>query len=83
MSSKEFDQFYRDIFADLSISREESAEIKERFEKANPPPDKLIWLRSSAFRVGSEFLTEESDSNLALLRSINVIVHSLEITCMR
>lgn len=82
MSSKLFEQLYRDIFADLSVSKEESAEITQKFTDANPPPDKLIWLRSTAFRIGSEFLTDDRSSNTSLLRSINAIVHSLELTCM-
>ena len=92
MSSSTFESFYREIFADLTVSREESSEIKQMFIDSNPPPDKLIWLRTAAFRVGSEFLqsSEEGDdeeevvgSNIALLRAINIIVHNLELTCMR
>ena len=88
MSSKEFETFYREIFADLSISREESAEIKQKFIDSNPPPDKLVWLRSAAFRIGSEFLSDDDvnddddDADVALLRSINAVVHALELTCM-
>jgi poly(U)-specific endoribonuclease len=83
MSSALFQQFYREILSDLSVSREENDDIKQKFVDANPPPDKLIWLRSTAFRIGSDFLTEEHDQNVSLLRSINVIVHALETTCMR
>mmetsp|Transcript_20566 Transcript_20566/g.23292 ORF Transcript_20566/g.23292 Transcript_20566/m.23292 type:complete len:483 (+) Transcript_20566:139-1587(+) len=83
MSSVEFESFYREIFTDLSVSREESDEIKQKFEDVNPPPDKLIWLRAASFRIGSEFLTDDETSNISLLRSINAIVHALEITCMR
>jgi hypothetical protein len=82
MSSKAFEAFYREIFADLTVSREESAEIKQKFVNSNPPPDKLVWLRSSAFRIGSEFLSDDESSNISLLKSINSIVHSLEFTCM-
>lgn len=94
MSSAAFEAFYREIFADLTVSKEERAEITQRFTDANPPPDKLVWLRSAAFRIGSEFLvTSDGDgdedggnssmtSNISLLRSINSIVHSLELTCM-
>lgn len=77
-----FEQLYRDVFADLTVDHEESQKIKERFEKANPPPDKLVWLRAAAFRIGCEFLSDDNDSNIALLRSINAIVHVLETTCM-
>lgn len=48
----------------------------------NPIPDKLLWLRAAAFRIGSEFLSpdecNDKDSDTSLLRCINVIVHALE-----
>jgi poly(U)-specific endoribonuclease len=40
-------------------------------------------IRASAFRLGCEFLSEDDkDKNVALLRAINAIVHSLEKSCM-
>lgn len=41
--------------------------------------------RSTAFRLGSKYLDEENDKakNVALLRSINVVVHVVENTCMK
>jgi len=76
--------FYREILADLSVDREESAELTDFFSKANPPPDKIVWLRAAAFRIGCEFLKDDNrDANVALLRCVNVIVHALEKTCMK
>jgi poly(U)-specific endoribonuclease len=74
--------FYRQIFADLVVSPEESQQLVDFFSKANPPPDKLVWLRATAFRLGCEFLSDDQDRNVALLRAINAIVHALEQTCM-
>jgi len=74
--------FYRRIFSDLTVDREEAAELTEFLSKLNPPPDKLVWLRAHAFKVGSEFLSEDGDANVALLRTINFIVHAIEKTCM-
>ena len=77
--------FYRGIFSDLVVDREESQELVAFFAKTNPPPDKLVWLRASAFRVGSAFLSEgggDRESDVSLLRSINAVVHALEKTCM-
>ena len=75
--------FYRQIYKDLKVSPEEASELTEFFQSINPPPDKLVWLRSTAFRIGCEYLSEDSeDQNVALLRAINAIVHSLEFTCM-
>ena len=76
------EEFYRQIFADLTVSPEEASELEEYFSSLNPPPDKLVWLRATAFRLGCEFLSDENDRNVALLRAINAIVHSLEKTCM-
>mmetsp|Transcript_128052 Transcript_128052/g.190805 ORF Transcript_128052/g.190805 Transcript_128052/m.190805 type:complete len:468 (+) Transcript_128052:206-1609(+) len=74
--------FYRQIFADLVVDQEESQQLVDFFSKANPPPDKLVWLRATAFRLGCEFLSDDKDRNVALLRAINAIIHALEKTCM-
>lgn len=76
--------FYRSIFTDLVVSPEESSQLVTYFQALNPPPDKLVWLRATAFRLGCEFLSDDDDNdkNVALLRAINAIVHSLELTCM-
>lgn len=74
--------FYRTIFADLTVDREEAAELVEFFTEANPPPDKNVWLRATAFRIGCEFLTDDKDTNTALLRAINAIVHAVETSRM-
>ena len=66
----------------MTVSPEEASELEEYFSSLNPPPDKLVWLRATAFRLGCEFLSDENDRNVALLRAINAIVHSLEKTCM-
>lgn len=82
MSDQTIESFFREIFSDLAVSSEESEAIKEKLLEVNPPPDKLVWLRSSAFRIGSEFITDDNDANTNLLRCINRIVHAVEITCM-
>jgi len=82
MSDPVFDTFYRSIFADLTIDKEESETIMAKFRTANPPPDKLLTLRAAAFRVGTEFLTMDKDKNISLLRAISAVVHTIETTCM-
>lgn len=76
------EDFYRNVLTDLKVDQEESQELVDYFSKLNPPPDKLVWLRATAFRLGCDFLSEDQDQNVALLRAINAIVHSLESTCM-
>ena len=79
------EDFYRHIYTDLTVSPEEASELVDFFTSMNPPPDKLVWLRATAFRIGCEFLSDDDnkDINIAVLRAINAIVHSLEQTCMR
>jgi hypothetical protein len=75
--------FYRGIYADLEVDASEATKLSAYFSTLNPPPDKMVWLRSTAFRLGCEFISEDDkDRNVALLRAINAIVHSLESTCM-
>jgi poly(U)-specific endoribonuclease len=76
------EDFYRNVLTDLKVDQEESQELFDYFSKLNPPPDKLVWLRATAFRLGCDFLSEDQDQNVALLRAINAIIHSLENTCM-
>jgi len=82
MSDSAFESYYRDIFTDLKVDREESEDIIIKYRDANIPPDKLLALRSLAFRIGCEFLSDSTDSNTSLLRSINAVVHALETTRM-
>lgn len=69
------------------ISSAEAATLQEFLtdEGTRPPLSMLIWLRSTAFRLGSQYLNEENDKakNVALMRSINVVVHTVENTCMQ
>jgi hypothetical protein len=54
-------------------------------DATRPPLDCLMWLRSSAFRIGSQYLDEDGDKdkNVALFRSVNVVVHIIEKCCMK
>jgi hypothetical protein len=74
--------FYRDIFSDLTVDREEAAELTTFLQGLNAPPDKVVWLRANAFKTGCEFLSDDRDANVALLRTVNFVVHAIEKTCM-
>lgn len=69
-----------------AISRAEATLLWEFLtDKATRPPlSMLIWLRTTAFRIGCQYLNDGNDKakNVALLRSINVVVHTVETTCM-
>ncbi len=82
MSSKVITAYFREVCKDLRVTGDESDEIKKKLTEVNPPPDKLVWIRASAFRIGSEFLTDNKDKNNALLKCVNAIVHAIETTCM-
>jgi hypothetical protein len=84
------ESFYREIFDDPypleGVDREEAAELAEFFNQLNPPPDKLVWLRATAFEVGCEFLSDDDDDgedNVDLLRTINFLVNAIETSCMQ
>ena len=91
MANKQIVEFYRNLYSDLSVSRDENEEICQTLTELNPPPDKLVWLRATAFRIGSEYLSDGDDdgdedegreANVSLLKCINAVVHAIEITCM-
>mmetsp|Transcript_31637 Transcript_31637/g.68446 ORF Transcript_31637/g.68446 Transcript_31637/m.68446 type:complete len:476 (-) Transcript_31637:79-1506(-) len=83
MASSAIESLYRSVFSDLTVSREEDTEIRTKLEELNVPPDKIVWVRAAAFRIGCEYLTEDdADANVQLLRCINAIVHAVEMTCL-
>jgi poly(U)-specific endoribonuclease len=82
MSDAAIEAFYAKIYADLSVDREEAAELTAFLTKLNPPPDKLTKLRSTAFKAAVSHLSDDKDQNIQLLRTINSVVHAIEQTCM-
>jgi len=76
------EDFFNGILRDLSVDYSETEELEEYFTSLNPPPDKLVELRATAFRLGCDYLSDDKDQNEALLKTINAIVHSLETSCM-
>ncbi len=76
------DEFITGVYSDLSIDQEENSELVAFFAEHNPPPvDKLVFTRASAFRIGCDFLGDDHDQNVELLRCVNVVVHAFETTC--
>jgi len=74
---------YRKYFEDGNLDWNESAELADFLNDLNPPPDLLVWMRATAFRIGCESLTDDKDANVSLLRTINAIVHAIETTCLQ
>ena len=78
------EEFYRKLFSDLSVDQEENEDLVIFFREENVPGvDDLVTARATAFRVGCDFLTDDKETNIKLLKCINVIVHALETSCLK
>lgn len=76
--------FYKELFDDLSVDREESAELYAFFRETHPPAvSALTQTRALAFKVACDHLAEDKEINISLLRCVNVIVHAFEQTCLQ
>lgn len=73
---------YRKYFFDGQLDWKESTQLISFLKELNPPPDLLVWMRATAFRIGCESLTDDKEKNVALLRTINAMVHAIETTCL-
>ncbi len=73
------EKFYRKVFAEGGVSQQEAHVMTDYFSSLNPPPDKLVWLRATAFRIGTQYLSDDKED---ILRTVNVICHELEHACM-
>lgn len=74
----QIEQFYNKIFSDLTIDSGEAAELNKLMSALNPPPDKLTKLRASAFKVASNYISDDNEKNTQLLRTINSVVQVVE-----
>jgi hypothetical protein len=80
--AEKVEEFYKGIFADLSVDMEENASLLSFFQDNIPPADSLVTLRATAFKAAVEFLSDDKESNISLLRCINVAVHGFETACL-
>jgi hypothetical protein len=77
------EEFYKGLFSDLTVDKEENAEMLAFFQENIPPVGSLVALRATAFKAAAEFISEDDkDTNIALLKCINVAVHGFETTCL-
>ena len=74
--------FYKELFGDLSVDQEENAELVAFFQENIPPAGNLVAMRATAFKAAADFIGEERETNVALLRCINVAVHAFERNCL-
>mmetsp|Transcript_24784 Transcript_24784/g.49308 ORF Transcript_24784/g.49308 Transcript_24784/m.49308 type:complete len:482 (-) Transcript_24784:233-1678(-) len=80
--NSEVEKRYRELFADLRADDDELAQISAFFKSANPPPSAVLWCRSTAFRIGAEFLGAGREDAVSVLRCINSVVHAVEVTLL-
>ena len=85
MADTAIEELYRATFTDRAISPEENADLIATLNEfqtiqdgaSTPPaltPDKFVWLRAAAFRIACEFLVEDKEENVKLLKTINGVV---------
>jgi hypothetical protein len=77
------DAFYTQLFDSLTVDDEENAELVAFFKANVPPQDSLVSMRAAAFKSAVEFLSDDRDKNVALMRCINAVLHQYESTCLR
>lgn len=75
--------FYKSIFDDLSIDRAESDELYAFFREHPPTVASLTKTRALAFKVACDYLADDKETNIQLLRCVNVIVHAFETTLLQ
>ncbi len=85
MADIKIQRLYRQLFADRTISPDEDDELISTLQSlttvqdgsSSPPaltPDKLQWMRTTAFNVARNYLDDDRDENVKLLKAINAVV---------
>ena len=75
---------FKEVFADNTIDPWEREKLVEFFKEKIPPSTSLVAMRAAAFKAAISCLSEDdNDSNVSLLRCINVVVHNFELICYK
>ena len=80
---RKVEEFYKELFEDMIISRKENSELMAFFKENIPPAGSLVALRATAFKAAVEYLSDEKQTNITLLKCINVVVHAFESSCLK
>ena len=75
--------FYKSIYDDLSVTSEESAELYAFFQETAPEVGALVQTRATAFRVACDYMGDDRDRNVQLMRCVNFVVHAFEQTFLK
>ena len=78
-----FEVMYRRIYEDLVIDEDECRGLSEFLSSMSLSSNQYVRIRGLAIRIGSEYLTSNRKSNTSLLKSINVVVHHLELAYLK
>ena len=96
MNFLKVEQFYSDIYSSTSIGSDDFdggiqspphellQQVHNFLIPLNPPPDTLMKLRATAFKVASQYLQQQHDNDTnirLLLRQIHGIVKAIHSTC--
>jgi poly(U)-specific endoribonuclease len=78
MNFVKVEQFYRDIY-----SNKTAVSIRDFFTTLNPPPDTLIKIRATAFKIACQYLSSDNndDDKNALIDTIRTIVETIDECC--
>jgi hypothetical protein len=85
MTDAKIQRLYRQLFSDRTISPDEDEELISTLQSlttvqdgsSSPPaltPDKLQWMRTTAFNVARNYLDDDREENVKLLKAINAVV---------
>ena len=85
MTGLKIQTLYRQLFADRTINPDENEQLISTLQSltkvpegsSSPPaltPDKLQWMRTAAFNIARDYLHDDREENVKLLKAINAVV---------
>lgn len=84
MDEETVTNFYISIYDDLSIGHDENQELYDFFRDTfRPDSSALVSTRAMAFKVACDYLADDKETNIQLLRCVNVVIHAFEQSCLK
>jgi len=66
----------------LSVDQDENTELLDFFNHYQPTKEFLVTARAVAFKAACDYLSDDKDENVKLLKCINAAVHAFEKSCL-